>query len=318
MTTYKYMAGLLAALFIFQSCEDPFTPDVSAEQEYVVEGYIEAGEGALPAYVLLTRTFSFYNDLSSDQLAELFIRDATVTVQKDDDQPVQLTQICLDDLPEDLKEQAAALFGVSYDSTSGSYPNICAYIDLNAEVIAEEGSTYSLVIEVDDSKLSASTTIPPFIGLDSIWFTEPPGEPNDTLAEMNCLISDPEGIANYYRYLTAVNSRPLIANFGSVTDDVFFDGKEFEFPLQKAEYESDTSDTLDFETFGLWERGDTSTLKWCCLDRAHYDFWLTFETSRNNQGPFSAYNRVAFNINGGIGIWGGYSVHTYKKIVPDK
>jgi hypothetical protein len=305
-------------LLAIQGCEEEFIPVGSNESEYVVEGYVEAGEGALPVYVLLTKTFSFYNSIGRDQLAEIFVKDALVSVQKDNEPPVQLTEICLNDLPPAFQKQAAELFGVQFDSVSGLYPDICAYIDVNGDITGAEGSEYHLMIEVAGSLITATTFIPEFVGLDSIWFTEPPGEPNDTLAEMNCLITDPEGLPNYYRYLTAVNSRPLISNFGSVTDDAFFDGKEFEFPLQKAEYETDSSETLDFNTFGLWERGDTSTLKWCCIDKPHFDFWLTFETNRNNQGPFSSYNRVAFNINGGIGIWGGYSVHTYEQIVPLK
>lgn len=307
----------LATFFLFWSCEEAFIPvDSGVESQIVVEGFIEAGEDALPTYVILTRTFPFYSNITSDRLNDLFVRDAAVVVSKEGGEAVQLTELCLDDIPEDLRREVAVFLGIDLDATD-SLPNICAYLDVQGEIIPEEGATYSLSVEVEGQVLTASTMIPEHVHLDSIWFTDPPGEPNNTLAEMNCLISDPGGVENYYRYLTAVNSRPLIPTFGSVTDDAFFDGQQFSFPLQKAEYISDSTD-LDFNTFGLWERGDTARLKWCGVDKAHHDFWLTFEFNRNNQGPFSSYTRVDFNIEGGIGIWGGYSVSHYQLVVPEK
>ncbi len=309
---------LILAGFSFTACEEEFIPgDGAIETEIVVEGFIESGENALPVYVLLTRTFPFFNEINLDKLNDLFVKGAVVTVTKDGTDEVQLTEVCLQDVPEELRDEVANLLGIVVTDSS-ELPNICAYVDLFSEVEAVEGSSYDLRIEVEGKVLTATTTIPEHVPLDSVWFTDPPGEPNDTLAEMNCRITDPADVANYYRYLTAVNSRALIPNLGSVTDDSFFDGQEFSFPLQKAEYLSDTLNEPDFNTFGLWERGDTATLKWCSVDRAHHDFWLTFEFNRNNQGPFSAYTRVDFNIEGGVGIWGGYSVSYYEKVVPLK
>lgn len=310
-------AAFFALALINLSCEEEFIPgDGNFESALVVEGFIESGENAAPVYVLLTKTFPFYNDINNDVLNGLFVKDAEVSVTKDGTETVSLTEVCLEDIPAELLDEVAAVLGISIEDTS-DLPNICAYVDLFSEIDAVEGSRYDLLIEVDDQLITATTTIPVHVPLDSVWFTDPPGEPSDTLAEMNCSITDPGSERNYYRFLTAVNSRQPIPNFNSVTDDAFFDGQEFDFVLQKAEYQSDTVD-LEFSEFGYWRRGDTSTLKWCCLDREHFDFWQTFEANRNSQGPFSAYTRVDFNIEGGVGIWGGYSVSYYKNHVPLK
>lgn len=311
-----YIFSVLIIL-AFTACEEEFDPNNgTVESQIVVEGFIEIGQDALPTYVLLTKSFPFYNDISADRLDSLFVRDAIVTVEKQGGETVQLTELCLDDVPADLRDEVAALLGLDLDS-SGMAPNICAYVDLQQEIQKEEGGIYNLRVESGDEVLTATTSLPHHVPLDSIWFTDPPGEPTDTLAEMNCRITDPASAKNFYRYLTAVNSRPLVSGFGSVTDDAFFDGMTFDFPLQKAEYTNDTTE-VEFGAFGLWERGDTATLKWCSIDQAHHDFWLTFEFNRNNQGPFSAYTRVDFNIDGGIGIWGGYSVSYYQMVVPFK
>ena len=61
--------------------------------------------------------------------------------------------------------------------------------------------------------------------------------------------------------------------------------------------------------------GDSVLIKWTTIDEAHFDFWNTLEFSNANQGPFSSYTRLQSNINGGLGIWGGYSVSYYSRTV---
>ena len=41
------------------SCEEPYIPPTTEEdQQYVIEGYIEEGEGALATYVMVTKKFA--------------------------------------------------------------------------------------------------------------------------------------------------------------------------------------------------------------------------------------------------------------------
>jgi hypothetical protein len=108
----------------------------------------------------------------------------------------------------------------------------------------------------------------------------------------------------------------LIPPFGSVTDDAIFDGKEFEFPLQRAQRRGGLVlilRHLDFTGVAILSQSNGAT-----IDKAHFDFWNTRDFSASSGGPFAAYTRISTNINGGLGIWGGYAVGVYSMKVPPK
>jgi hypothetical protein len=312
MKSYIYLIMIFLTTVLLMSCEENYIPETSvSQQEIVVEGYIEYGEGANPTYVLLTRSIPFISTIKSDQFTSLFVRKATVSVF-DGVKNVNLTEVCLDQIPPELKKEVYDVLGLNPDSTSS---NICVYADLFDQIKREPGRKYDLSVTVDGKVITATTTIPQYIPIYDFKWKEPPGKPRDTLAELNVKINDPKGIKNYYRYFTSTLGGPLIPPFGSVTDDAIFDGKEFEFPLQRAQRRGSG---FDPETFGLYKRGDSITVKWCTIDKAHFDFWNTRDFSANSGGPFAAYTRISTNINGGLGIWGGYAVGTYSMRVPLK
>ncbi len=303
------LMAVLSAMLM--TCEREFTPDIPTRPpEYVVEGFIEAGDQALPPYVLLTRSVPFFQELDADQLTNLFVHDADVRVF-DGQQEVSLREICLDQLPESERERIAEWLGFESDSLQVDF---CAYIDLSGNMQGVEGETYLLTIEAGGVRLEAETTIPFRVPLDSLRFKEPPGEPSDTLAQLRAWISDPGG-PNQYRYQTRINDGAFQAGVNSVVEDRLFDGQEFEFPLPKAE---PPGTDFDPETFGLYRRGDTVTIKWISIDKAHFDFWNTLEFNAANQGPFSSYTRISSNIVGGLGIWGGMSSYYYERVVPEE
>ncbi|HMQ49872.1 MAG TPA: DUF4249 domain-containing protein [Saprospiraceae bacterium] len=297
------------AFFALLGCEEEFIPEgTNQEPDLVVEGYIEAGEQALPPYVILTKSVPFFREFNADDLANTFVHDATITVS-DGEKQVQLTELCLDELSAEQKALAAVLFGFDPDSVGF---NFCIYLDLTFSMVGEVGKSYTLQVEAAGKTLHAVTTIPRHVPLDSIRFEEPPGEPNDTLAQLICYYRDPGFEANFYRYQVGINQGGLQSPLSSVTDDRFFDGQAILFPLAKPE--SATED-IDFETFGLYTVGDTIALKWCNLDEAHFNFWNTLEFNTANQGPFSSYTLIESNIQGGLGIWGGLSASYYEMVV---
>lgn len=296
----------LFSMLLFTACETEFTPKPSGElPDYVVEGYIEAGQDPLPPYVLLTRTFDFFGEITPDQFSESFVHDAQVSIS-DGEFTVVLEEVCFFDLDTSIRDQIAEQFGFDADSL---LVNFCVYLDVLGQVQAQEGKTYDLYIQVGDDIITASTQIPIHVPLDSIRFAPPPGEPNDTLAQLLCNITDPPGIMNYYRYFLATNDGPLETGFSSVEEDLFFDGKSLEFQLFNPETESGDIEPAEF---GLYFVGDTVTLKWCTIDEANFDFWNTLEFSNANQGPFSNYTRIQSNVVGALGIWGGYGVSYYR------
>ena len=301
-------------LLTFISCEKEFTPDILVDpEEIVVEGYIEAGDIALPPYVLLTRSIPFFSTISAEQLSSLFVHDAIVKISDGTD-TIELEEVCWDDFDEQFQEllvQILEQLGI----VQGELPpvNFCVYLDTQLAMLGEIGKTYSLSVDTGEEQLEAVTSIPTHVPLDSLFFVEPAGQVPDSLKELRVIINDPVGQADYYRYFTSINFSPFLAPMQSVADDQFFDGQTFEFPLAKADPPSE--DGIPDEYFGLYTVGDTLLLRWCNLDEAHHDFWNTLEFNAINQGPFSSYTIVDSNVEGGLGVWGGYSVSYYTMIV---
>ncbi len=303
---YLFLLSVLAL-----SCEREFIPDIPLEEpQLVVEGYIEAGDRALPPYVFLTRSIPFFQELDSAQFDNLFVSGAEIYV-RESDREIQLTEVCFADLTPEQRELARAFLGINPDEAG---LNFCVYLDPTFQFLGEVGKTYELEVRAEGKVLRAQTTIANPVSLDSLRFKQPPGDPSDTLRELEVLIRDPASEANFYRYFTQINSEPLRAPFASVFDDALINGKEFRFPLPKAE--APDAD-FDPETFGLYRLGDTLLVKWCTLDEAHFNFWNTLEFNQANQGPFSSYTLVEDNVEGGLGVWGGYAARYYNLIVED-
>lgn len=303
---------IFLSLFIY-SCEEEFDPNIPVTPaEIVVEGVIEAGEQPTPPYVILTRSVPFFTEIGLDALNDIFVHDAEITV-KEGENEVNLQELCIENLTEEQKIQASDLFGVDLTAIT---VNFCIYTDFTFSMLGETGKQYDLTINVEDKTLTASTTIPALVPLDTLYFQEPPGEPNDTLMELTAFITDPAGVSNYYRYFTQVEENPLLPGFPSSTDDRVFDGLTFQFPLAKAESREIDFSEIDLNILGLYLRGDSVTVKWTTVDAAHYDFWNTLEFNAANSGPFSSYTRIESNVEGGLGVWGGYNASYTNLVVP--
>lgn len=297
---------LFILLLSLTACETSFIPEpIPGAEQIVAEGYVEAGENAAPTYVILTNSLPFFSEINQETFNDIYVRDATVTVS-DGTNEVRLTELCLSELEGELLEIASAFLGFDASVVEAEF---CLYIDLARELTPQVGETYRLRIETDTETLTASTTIPPHVPLDSLYFVPTPGEPSDTLVQLIGELQDPPGEPNFYRYFTQINGGRTFAPISSVTDDRLFDGQYFAFPIGKAETRETEFDPTEY---GFFTKGDTVRLRWVNMDKEHFDFWNTLEFNALNQGPFSSYTRVASNIEGNaIGIWGGYSVSYY-------
>ena len=66
----KFLFILIASIFILQSCEKDINIDFPiAPSPYVIEGYIENGQGP---FVTVSRGISFINEISNDDFLNLF------------------------------------------------------------------------------------------------------------------------------------------------------------------------------------------------------------------------------------------------------
>ena len=317
---HKYLLFLIPFSILLFSCEEEYIPqDVFDKPEISVEGYIEYGDSALPPYVILTKSFPYSSTLSPEALNELFIHDAIVKIS-DGTVEVQLTEICLNDVlsfDSTLAQMIATSIGLG--GIDLGTLNYCVYVDIgrflgSSNLVPEIGKAYYLTVIKGADTVTATTTIPPLIPLDSVFYVNHPDFPvNDSLVEMRAKLSDFPNRADFYRIFTKRNSEPLFALLGgSVTDDKIFDGRQFEFPIQRGQPQ--TAD-FDVNSFGYFWRGDTVTIRSANIDFEHFRFWQTLEYNVGTQGPFTTYVRIESNIKGGLGIWGGLSFGDYTLIV---
>jgi hypothetical protein len=305
----------IALVILFAGCEQIITLDLpDVEEQIIVEGSIETG---LPPIVILTRSIGFYGATDLEALQNLYVRDATVTVSNGETS-VELLEICLNDIPEELQPLVAEFFGISADSLATFDFNICVYTDpgllLGAPImLGEDGKTYNLTIEAEGKVLTSTTTIPPAVPLDSVFYrpNDDPGG-SDTLVRVFAHLSDPPAPGNYYRLFVSRNNGPFEADFFSVTDDLVFNGLSLDFTINRpAEPDEDFSS----ETFGYYFVGDTVAVKLCSIDQASFNFWNTLENDSGGDGPFSSIVIVETNIEGGQGIWCGYGASTTTLII---
>lgn len=342
----SYFLFLLISLSIFcASCEEAFTPPTIPGNRpvIVVEGYIEAyGDASAehhpnnvsilprPAYVILTSNVTFGSSFFVENFDTLFVRGAKVEIS-DGTRSFPLTETCLSQL--DDPERAAIVESLGLNSADLSQLGLdfneaefCAYIDLLSNRI-EMNKEYTLTIEKDDVTLTATTTTPKLYPVDSIEFRLPPGDSaffaRNRLKQMIIKVTPADSVTSYFRYFTQRNDEAMIkgnaplSGFRSVLrSDIFGAGEDF-VALPRGQARDSTFNT-GANAFGNYRINDDYLLKWCTLDEQHYDFWNSTEFNALNQGFFSSYTQPQFNIEGegGIGIFGGYSVAYYKGEVP--
>jgi hypothetical protein len=278
---------------LISSCEKNVTLDMpSAETKLVVEGYVY--QDTFP-YVVLTKNAPFFSSLYSSALHQYVVRGAKVIVSD----------------------------GITTDTmTEISIDQLTFYAALNNNLKGHAGRTYTLRVEAEGKTVTASTFIPPHIKLDSIWW-KVQGE-HDSLGFVWAHLTDPDTLGNRYRWFAKrINHYPngdqkdddFIAPIGSVFEDKFINGKSFDFFYNRGSLPNSTKDDDNNVEKEYFKRGDTIVIRFCTIDRSNFQFWRDEETQVSNNGnPFANPSPVSGNINGGLGIWGGYSV-TYDTII---
>jgi len=263
-------------LFALSSCEKDISVDIpDPESRIVVEGFIEQG---LPPRIILTKNAPYFASLSPNELNKYAITDAKVTLS-DGNSTYELNN--------------EFLGGVKLPS----YTNLL--------VTGKVGTIYKLTVEAEGTTVSAYTLIPKPIPLDSVFFELDNG--SDSLGLLKCHLTDPDTLGNFYRFFTKRFSKDpqfYTTEFSSVFEDKIVNGSSFDFSLRRG---MPPNSTEEGEGRGRFRLGDTIVLKWCTIDKAHFQFWQTLERSNNSNGnPFAAPVSIKSNINGGLGIWGGY------------
>ncbi len=282
MKNYTAYLFLPSAFLFLTSCEKEITVNLpDAEKKIVVEGAIE--QGSHP-YVLLTRSSPYFAPVG-DFTDNLFVTDATVIVSD----------------------------GTITDTMQGGlnmevynpYPVFAYTSDL---ITGEIGGTYLLTIIADGKTLTASTTIPTPVVLDSLWVKPKAGSDNDSLVNVWALLSDPAPIGNNYRWFTKELGRDkrYLAPGGAAFNDKFTNGVQYDFWYHHPDDPLTQTDTLDHNH--RFFKGDTVVVKFCSIDLASYNFFNSLENIMDASGnPFAAPASVFTNVSsGGLGGWVGY------------
>jgi hypothetical protein len=292
MKRYAYLFIVLITALV--GCEKNVSfnmPDV--KPLLVVEGHVDVNQ---PPYVILTRSSAYYGTVDLNSIVNMFVHDATVKVSDGID-TITLTELTFDSAGVPVSVYTDPLF----------------FIDTAQAFYGKPERTYKLWITAGNETVSAVTTIPKAFPLDSIWVLNDVKEDRPDLVRLMARYSDPPELGQFVRYFTKVNTDIEKPGRASVFDDKLVNGTTFDFSLDRGYLQQDS---IDFDEYGLFKKGDTITVKWSNIDKPHFDFWRTLEFEINQGGPYSSPVKVQGNINGGLGIWGGYNSSYKTLIVP--
>jgi hypothetical protein len=263
------------------SCERDIEIDLPIDQNLlVVEGQVEAGKAPR---VLVSRNRGFFEAFPgnlNDFVEQFIVQDAQVTVNDG---------------------SKTVLLKFTFDPFNYPY----AYYTSN-ELTGEAGKTYTLNVTSGGKTLSAITTIPQPVALDSIYFKlNIFDKDEDSLGFVFARLTDPPALGNAYRVYSKRNSEPeYFPVENSAFNDEFINGLSFEFFNQQSE-KPFSQDTFIRERF-FYERGDTAYIKFCSLGWKEVEFFRTFEAAKGSNGnPFSAPTLIKSNVSGGLGVWYG-------------
>lgn len=277
----KIAVLFLLVLFVIACEKQPINNREGYNPKFVVEGWIE--EGGYP-YVMLTHNLPFFTAIDSNQLNEVVIRWAKVSVS------------------DGVKTEI--LTGMKDDRYFPPY----GY--KGSEIKGEAGKSYTLKIEYAGNILTAETTIPKKAKLDSIWFT--PKE-NGLKQQLNVRFSDDVTDTNFYRLFTRTNEDQIFyPSLLSVQTDKYFNGKQFSLQVNRG-----PKNNLKIRNEAFFNTGDTIYVKFSAIPKTAFDFWSSFNDEvLNSSNPLiGSTGKINHNINGpAIGIWAGYNSSVYRSI----
>ena len=305
-------------LTISFACEKAIEIDLSSSgSQLVVEGYIQQG---YPSYVFLTKSESYFNPVDSNTLNNIAVDNAQVFVEREDGVIHQLTHIDI---------QLLDSLGLS---DTLAVPFNALYVDLSYQEndFSQIGYKYKLIIEWNNETISAITSIPPKYPIDSVWVKRKDSLESDYKCYIWARINDPDTLGNsaIIHYKRDVGWKPMDPLFipcaiPARTDNIV-NGEKFEAFFARSGRFSDEDGVLlpfygDRVIDGEFVRKDIVLLRLSHVDQRTYKFWRSTERMQVASGnPFSEPMNLSSNIDGALGIWGGYGVsYYYIPIVPD-
>lgn len=279
-----YLKAIVPTYLFFSltACGDlnrPIDIDLPAfESEVVVECYLQPGQ---PYLLSLTESVSYF-----EAARLIYVKDATVEIIHGNEK-IALVPVSVP-LPEGVA-QLEILRPLIGDS-------IFFYTSL-AIVPAEYNSEFFLdITTAEGEKIRSMTYIPAPVPIDTIeWkFDE-----DDSLAFTLTRFQDDPGISNFYRRTLHFQSLDNNPDQDFSVDDRIFNGEKAVFG---SGYDYEREDTLIFSLYHITED--------------YYDFLETKEAAITaNLSPFAQPAVVKSNIQGGIGIFTGFSLYREEVVI---
>ena len=276
-----FFIGWIVLIFLnlFSCNEENEIAYAEYSQKVVVEGWIENGT---PATVILLQSASFSHELDTTYLLEHVIKSARVSVSDGENTEV-----------------------LTLGSDNKYLP---PYVYYGSSIKGEIGKSYYLKIEYRNEILSAETYIPEPVPLEEYWVVKK--SPSDTIAYINIRFTNSSNL--FYQIATRVEEKENVYTpclYGNFSSKQF--GKEESVSIQINKGPILYPET-QFDTY--FKTGNIVSLKFKTQAKQGYDFWTSWQNEvLNGQNPiFPANTSLKSNIEGGIGLWCGYGVYTYR------
>lgn len=267
---------------LFNSCEKEETYN---SDSLVVEGWIESGDNPV---IIITKTISldkyFWYNGELDQLVAMW---AKVFIDNGDTCVRLLNKIDRDYYP--------------------------PYYYTTPDIIGEPGKTYKLTIEYQGRIVTAETTIPKPIPLDSIAYSPLPEI--DSLFEINAYFKDVENEHNYYGFFTRIKNRETRyypSLLGLFDDRDFSNPDKISVKVFPGLYAIPRSDYKNCYSFS-----DTIGIKFSHMDSVSYVVMKSYLDLVNMSDMLLSpeTGNMKTNINGGFGYWCGFGSSRYELII---
>jgi hypothetical protein len=274
------LAGIIALTCVVSGCEKeldlnlPVTPS-----SLVVEGWIENGRNA---EIILSHSAPYFSVIDSNSLPDFAETHAKVTLISGSESEI-LTLV----------------------PNQAYFP---PFIYRSVEMTGEIDSSYSIEVILSGDTLTATTTIPEPVFLDSVWFSCDPGL--ETKGRIWIRLNDNKAQDNYYRilYKRKDKDNKYIAPNLSTFSDRLFNGETVDLGFLRG-----FSSMIAVEEENYFEVGDTVSVKFCTIDNIQFEFWNVYQNQvLAAANPLAtSNNQLKSNVKGGLGIWTGYGATYY-------
>ncbi len=298
---WKYLSVFLLVI-LFSSCEKNIDLNIQGDgDKLVVQAFIErqidpytGDEQGIPPIVVLTKSISFFGDVDSATLANIFIHDADVYIS-DGTQEIKLKEY---DFRLDPDQPIRSSYFYTLSDTSSNL------------MVGEFGKTYTLRIEWNGETYTSTSTLIPPVPVDSFWVQQPKNVESDTpYYEVRAQFSDPIVKPQYYYYrVNSIYQNMEFESYEDVFNDEVTNGVSYKFTINATDFGSESTQQ------GYYIEGDSLILKWSSIDYNAFEFFNTKSFSQGSVGnPFATPVNVIGNIsNGGLGAFITYGSYLYQ------